>query len=427
MQVVAAKPGGAHELDRAEGASSDDEEFDAVALLYFRARPPRGSARRAPQARRSRRRSRRRRGRRNEGAGGDRRDADWPEPPDGDPGRALGRQRGGGAGPRQGVAHAIGGAGGAPEIEARRRRHQPPGAGHQDRCHVVFATGCGRRDGPQRGGLGAGQEDGESQQVRVGHGLARPGLAASPAIRRARRPAGRTPRSARMAPRERRRRRRPRSQARPRRTALAGGGMHRDPCGRPRRRRPRSIPSAASSAATAASLPPPPPGAAPAPCGPSAARGRPGPPRRRSRGRAPPQPARPPRRASGAPGSGPCPRAAAPAAASASLSRLATNSAAPSLAPLSEGSSRGSSSPGSSTPARGFRRRRFRRLRPAASPPPPDAPRCSRPVRSCRSAPRAARAARAGTPACSGRSTIGARVPSTSVRMAARAGWARSG
>ena len=82
--------------------------------------------------------------------------------------------------------------------------------------------------------------------------------------------------------------------------------------------------------------------------------------------------------------------------------------------------------PAAAVRARGCRSRRSCRGRPAAAPPPPASPTRSRPGRSARPGRRAARTARSGTAACSGRSTIGASVPSMSVRIAVRAGSARS-
>ena len=116
-----------------------------------------------------------------------------------------------------------------------------------------------RRDRAERGRLGAGEEDGDAEEVGVGHPLLRQPLEdRQPAV-------GPVDGEVGLFGQLRRRLRestptQTAASARPPRAARAGGGRRRGRCGRRRRRRRASSWSAASSEATAASLPPPPTG-----------------------------------------------------------------------------------------------------------------------------------------------------------------------
>src|SRR6188472_66269 len=104
-----------------------------------------------------------------EDSGRDRAHGDRPEAAEGDPSGRLYRQRGGRLRPREGVAEGLSGARGATDVEADRQRQQPPDRGDDQRPRVAVAVGGDRRDRRQRGRLGAGEQDGHAQQVRIRH------------------------------------------------------------------------------------------------------------------------------------------------------------------------------------------------------------------------------------------------------------------
>ena len=134
--AVAAQPRRPHQFDRAQGRVGDDVELDAVAVLDAEHR----GLTRVPGERDDQGVAGADHGEAGEeeaeAAGDDSGQRDRPEPADGDSGRSLGGQRGGGAGTRERVADVVGGAGRAAEPEADRQRRHPPDRRDQDRRRV---------------------------------------------------------------------------------------------------------------------------------------------------------------------------------------------------------------------------------------------------------------------------------------------------
>ena len=171
-EAVGAQPGRAHQLDRLQGAVGHDVEFRPVAVLDAE----HGGLVRAPGERRRAARSRRRRSRRPGRRSRARRPTqadrpDRPEPAEGDP--APGSPAAGWS-PVRARARTSRTPSAArcrpPQVEADRERHQPPGRRHdQGQAGAVVAARRDRGDRAQRRRLAGGEEDGEAEQVGVGH------------------------------------------------------------------------------------------------------------------------------------------------------------------------------------------------------------------------------------------------------------------
>jgi MFS family permease len=95
--------------------------------------------------------------------------AHGPEAQEGDPGRALGRQAGGRARSGEHTCHRLGGPRRAAEIEAERRRDQPPSAGDRERHGVGFLVRDHDANRAERGGHPGDQEHGAPEQVTEQH------------------------------------------------------------------------------------------------------------------------------------------------------------------------------------------------------------------------------------------------------------------
>src|SRR6187551_3489912 len=89
-----------------------------------------------------------------EGAGGNRGEGDRPEAGEGDPGGALVRQRGGGAGAGEGVADVVGRPLRPAEVDADRQRDQPPERGDDGDPGVAVAVRGEGRDRAESRRLG---------------------------------------------------------------------------------------------------------------------------------------------------------------------------------------------------------------------------------------------------------------------------------
>jgi MFS family permease len=95
--------------------------------------------------------------------------AHGPEPQEGDPGRAIGRQAGGRAGTGEHPRHRLAGPPRAAEIDAERRSKQPPSAGDPERDGVRLDVGRHDADHAKRRRHCRDQQDGATKQVTEQH------------------------------------------------------------------------------------------------------------------------------------------------------------------------------------------------------------------------------------------------------------------
>jgi MFS family permease len=96
-----------------------------------------------------------------------------PEPPEGDPAGALGRQAGCGARAGEHARHRVRGALRAAEVDADRGRDDPPAGGDGERERVGVLVRDHDADGAERGADPGDQQNGASQQVAEQHQSAR--------------------------------------------------------------------------------------------------------------------------------------------------------------------------------------------------------------------------------------------------------------